>query len=99
MEESREVCMSDGAEEVDKLLEDKPRTKMASATTRFSPPRPNASTCDSATNIWEEDLLSTILFLTFKAPTQKIADATREKIPKTKGSTSSLPSKYKIRKQ
>ena len=63
MEESREVCMSDGDEEVDKLLEDKPRTKMASATTRFSPPRANASTCDSATDIWEQDLLSTILFL------------------------------------
>ena len=73
MEESREVCMSDGDEEVDKLLEDKmledklledkPRMKMVSATTRFSPPRANASTCDSATNIWEQDLLSTILFL------------------------------------
>ena len=63
VEESREVCMFDGAEEVDKLLEDKPRTKMVSATTRFSPPRANASTCDSATNIWEQDLLSTILFL------------------------------------
>ena len=66
--ESREVCMSDGDEEVDKLLEDKlledkPRTKMVSATTRFSPPRANASTCDSATDIWEQDLLSTILFL------------------------------------
>ena len=52
MEESREVCMSDGDEEFnklleDKLLEDKPRTKMVSATTRFSPPRVNASTCDS----------------------------------------------------
>ena len=68
MEEWREVCMSDGAEEVDKLLEDKfledkPRTKMVSATTRFSPPRANASTYDSATDIWEQDLLSTILFL------------------------------------
>ena len=90
--------MSDGDEEVDKLLEDKPRTKMVSATTRFSPPRANASTCDSATDIWQQDLLSTNLFLTFKAPTQKIADATSEKIPKTKGSTSSLSSKYKIRK-
>ena len=95
MEESREVCMFDGAEEVDKLLEDKPRTKMVSATTRFSPPRANASTCDSATNIWEEDLLSTILFLTFKAPTQKIADATREKIPKTMGSTPVLEIDYR----
>ena len=63
MEESREVCMSDGDEEVDKLLEDKPRTKMISATTRFSPPRASSSTCDSATDIWEQDLLSTILFL------------------------------------
>ena len=63
MEESREVCMSDGDEEVDKLLEDKPRTKMVSATTRFSPPRASASTCDNATDIWEQDLLSTILFL------------------------------------
>ena len=55
MEESREVCMSDGDEEFnklleDKLLEDKPRTKMVSATTQFSPPRANASTCDSATD-------------------------------------------------